>query len=72
MKEVRCDEEGNPVEIVEVSEGQEVQLHGGGPVHVYIHLEEGVERPQSQKSGSGGLWWLAAGFVLAWMVVKWF
>ncbi|MEM3087303.1 MAG: hypothetical protein QXT68_09245 [Halobacteria archaeon] len=41
MKEVRCDEEGNPVEIVEVSEGQEVQLHGGGPVHVYIHLEEG-------------------------------
>ncbi|MEM3086219.1 MAG: hypothetical protein QXT68_03655 [Halobacteria archaeon] len=58
MKEFRFDEEGDPVEVVEVDEGQEVRLApGGGTVHVYIRLKEGLRNLNQRnrvREASGG------------------
>lgn len=69
MKEFRFDKDGNPVEVVEVNECQEVQLApGGGTVHVYLHLRPEVV--EKEKEDSGWVWVLVFLFMV-FMMSRW-
>lgn len=69
MKEIRCDENGNPVEMVEVAEGQEVRLApGGGTVHLYLHLQPEVVEKEKKESGWA---WVLVFLFMAFMMSRW-